>query len=330
MHSSPVRLAVLATLAALVLAAAGGAWEFARFGRDSAAASRNLEAEVRARLSESARRLQAAAARVAGSADLIDAANLDRDRVPELFAALPARADTALTVYVPAGAGDFRVLAWSDGPAEDLTVPAAAQEAPALVVAEGTLGLRLVAWHPVRIGSRRVGVVAAEQILSTTGGLHPSLGEYRLPTSFGAVLVTRPGAPQPGDADTDQVTILSDAGAPLLDVAFSPTTFDVARAGFRRRVVLVAALPLIGVLLVLAARLLFGRTRRGQSGATVLVLAAGAGLTGLAAAAGAPVVALITLAALTAIGLALTAAVATWWRRAGRRAAPSQARPRMF
>ena len=321
---------MLAALAALVLAAAGGAWEFARFGRDAPAAARHLEVEVRARLSESARRLQETAARVADNASLIEAASLNRDRVPELFAALPASADTALTVYVPAGAGDFRVLAWSDGPAEDLNVPAAAQEAPALLVAEGALGLRLVAWHPVRMGSERVGVVAAEQILSTTGGRHPSLAEYRLPTSFGAVRVTRPGAPLAGGADTDQVTILSDAGTPLLDVAFSPFTFDAARAGFRRRVLLVAALPLVGLLLALAARLLAGRTRRRQAGATVLVLAAGTGLTGLAAQAGAPVVTLITLAALTAVGLALTAAVVTWWRQAGRRAAVPRAQPRMF
>lgn len=317
-------------MAALVLAAAGGAWEFARFGRGAAAASDTLEREVRAHVIERAQRLQRAAARVAESASLIEAASLDRDRVPELFAALPASADAALTVYVLAGAGDLGVLAWSDGPAEDLTVPAAALDAPALVVAEGTLGLRLVAWHPVRIETRRVGVVAAEYILSTTGGLHPSLGEYRLPTSFGDVLVTRPGAPPPGGADAEALTILSDDGTPLLDVSFSPATFNAARAGFRRRALFVAALPLVGLLIGLAARILLVRGRGRLAVASALVVLAGAALTGLAARAGASPVTLTTLAALTCVGLALTAPVTAWWRGAGRRAPRPRSRPRML
>jgi signal transduction histidine kinase len=317
-------------LAALVLAAAGGAWEFARFGRDTTAATATLEREVRGRLSESAQRLQRVAAAVAAHATLIEAATLDRDRVPELFAALPARADAAITVYVPAGAGDFRVLAWSDGPAEDLTVPAAAQEAPALVVAEGTLGLRLVAWHPVRIDNQRVGVVAAEQILSTTGGLHPSLGEYHLSTSFGPVVVTRPGVPPRGHTAADHVAIQSDAGTPLLDVAILPETFAVARAGFRRRLLLVAAVPLAGLLIALATQLLCAGGGVRLAGAAVLVLAASAGVILLAARAGARPVTLITLAALAATGLALVLPVTAWWRRAGRRTATPRATVRMI
>ena len=136
MHSSPVRLVVVALAAAVALGAGGALWEFARFGTDATTASRQLEAEVRSRLNGSASRLRGSAARLAGQATLIEAAILNRDRVPDLFAALPAAPDTALTVYVTAGAGDVRVLAWSDGPAEDLVVPATAFTSPLLAVAQ--------------------------------------------------------------------------------------------------------------------------------------------------------------------------------------------------
>src|SRR5688572_9896991 len=188
---------------------------------------------------------------MAGQSTLIEAAAGDRDRVPELFTGLPASLDTALTVYVPVGA-DFRALAWSDGPAEDLVVPSVALQAPAITVAQGTLGLRLVAWHPVRTSAGMIGVVAAEEILSTTGGIHPSLGEYRLPTSFGPVLVARSTDEMPMSLGMTRVTVVSDGLAPVLDIAFAPAVLDAARAGFRRRVLLASALPFVIVLLVLA------------------------------------------------------------------------------
>jgi nitrogen fixation/metabolism regulation signal transduction histidine kinase len=320
----------LALLAALVLVAIGGAWELARFGRDASAASLNLEAEVQAHLRSSAARLQRAAADVARQGQLVGAASQDRDRIPELFANLPAQIDAAVTVYVPTGAGDYRVLAWSDGPAEDLPVPAGARETPTLLVAQGTLGLRLVAWHPIRLDTRLVGVVAAEQILSTTGGLHPSLGEYRLTTSFGPVLVTQAGVGLAAGDDTDQITIRSDAGTPLLDVVFSPATLDAARMGFRRRVWLVAGLPLIALLPLLSAHVLVRRRRLGVVIASALVAIAGVSLAWLARGVGAPLFVMTTLGALTAVGLALSGPVTVWWRASGRRAAPHLSPARML
>ena len=320
MHSSPPRLVVLALAAAVALVAGGAAWELVRFGTDSTSASRRLETEVRTRLSESATRLRGAASRVAEQAPLIEAAAADRDRVSMLFSALPPAPDTALTVYAQAGAGDFRVLAWSEGPAEDLVVPAVALESPAITVAAGTLGLRLVAWHPVRTSGRAIGVIAAEQILSTTGGLHPSLGEYRLPTSFGAVLVARSADVSSVPAGMNRVTVLSDGAAPILDIVFASGALDAARSGFRRRVLLAAVSPIVVLLLLFAASLVRERNRIQHLTAAPLVLAAGALFAWAARLAYAPIVVLTTIGALTIAGLALTLPIATWWRAAGRRA----------
>jgi len=328
-HFSPARLVVLAVVATAALGVGGIAWEFARFGPDATAASRRLEAELRSQLNDSAAQLSRAAALVAAEATLVEAATTERDRLPELFAALPATADIALTVYAPAGAGDFRVLAWNGGIAEDLSVPLAALESPTLVVAQGTIGLRLVAWHPVRLETRTVGVVAAEQVLSTTAGLHPGLGDYRLPTSFGPVLVERSDSGAPPPAGTTRITILAEGGQPLLDIQFAPALLDAARAGFRRRVLVAAVMPIVLGMIVLAAGLLRSRRRTSPPAAALLVFASGSLLAWVAMLAGASLAAVITIGALTGVGLTLTLPIATWWRSAGRRAALPHSQPRM-
>ncbi len=319
MLSSSVRLLALALAAAIVIATGGAVWELVRFGSSQDTASQQLQAEVRARLDDSAGQLRGVAARVAASATLIDAATTDRDRVAELFATLPISPDLALTVYVPTGTGTFRVLAWNDGPAEDLEVPATVLEAPGLFVAEGRLGLRLVAWHPVRVDSRRVGVVAAEQVLSTTGGLHPSLGEYHLQTSFGPVQVVLSSVDPPAPADTIKPTVLSANNTALLDIVFAPAELDEARREFRRRVLLVGILPLVGALLILAAGLVQSQRRRLQFAAPVLVIAAGGLFVWIGSMAGLPLVGVSAIGALTAVGLTITLPVAAWWRSAARR-----------
>ena len=315
--------------AALVLVAGGAAWERLRFGANSTTASQHLETEVRSRLTASVTRLRAVAAQVAEQGPLIAAAADDRDRLPTLFGALPSRADTAVTVYVPPGAGEFRALAWSEGPAEDLVVPAVATSSPAITVAQGTLGLRLVAWQPARVNGQMVAVVAAEQILSTTGGLHPSLGEYRVPTSFGPVLVAPSGEGMPVSADMTRVTVVTDGTAPVLDIAFSPGVLDAARGGFRRRVLFAAVVPIVLLMLVLAARFARGSRRADQLASALLVLSAGALLALGANVADAPVVVLTTIAALTIAGLVMTLPIAAWWRLTGRRASSPRSVVRM-
>ena len=329
MHPSPARLVVLAVAAAVALAAGGAVWELLRFGTSTTTASQQLETDVRSRLNASVTRLRAAAAQVAEQGPLIEAAAGDRDRVPVLFAALPSRPDTAVTVYAQAGAADFKVLAWSEAPAEDLDVPSSAIAAPAISVAQGALGLRLVAWHPVRVNAQMAGVVAAEQILSTTSGLHPSLGEYRLPTSFGPVLVARSGDGMPMSPGMTRVTVVTDGTVPVLDIAFSPVVLDLARGGFRRRVLLAASIPIVLVLLVIAARFVRGPRRAGHLVAAPLVLLAGALLAFEARLVSAPVVVLTTIAALTLAGLAMTLPIAAWWRLAGRRASSPRSVARM-
>ncbi len=320
---------MLALVAALALAVGGVAWELVRFGPSATSAAWNLEAEVRARLTASASHLRESAARVASQTALIEAASRDRDRVPELFAALPAAPDTALTVYVPAGAGALRVLAWNDGPAEDIPEPRAQADVPTIFVAQGTLGLRLVAWHPIVVDRRRLAVVTAELILSTTAGIHPSLGEYHFPTSFGPVLVTRAGTEPRAtdDAQDEKVTVLAEGDVALLDIAFSRQALDTARAQFRRHVLLVSALPLVGLLLVLAAHIFPGR-RGSLAPSSFLVLAAGTLLVWLASLIATSTVTLTTVGALVAVGLAFVLPVSGWWRAMFRR--PDQSPTRML
>jgi hypothetical protein len=174
-----------------------------------------------------------------------------------------------------------------------------------------------------------VGVVAAEQILSTTGGLHPSLGEYRLPTSFGPVLVVRSADVMPVPARMDRVTVVSDGAAPVLDIVFAPAVLDAARAGFSRRVLFAAVIPFVVLILLLAQRLVRGRRRVQQIAAAPLVLAAGALLAWAARLTHAPLVVLTTIGALTIVGLAMTLPIAIWWRSAGRRAPSPRSTPRM-
>ena len=67
-----------------------------------------------------------------------------------------SRGAASLTIY----SADYRTLAWSDGPAEDLG-PDRLRPANSLFVAEGTLGLRLVHVRALRAGDRLVGSVRA-------------------------------------------------------------------------------------------------------------------------------------------------------------------------
>jgi hypothetical protein len=110
------------------LAALGWAWEISRFGWSNDAAATRLQADVQRRFDSAVRRVEALATRVAEDDVVATELATSPDRSDPLFSRLIALArtsaalDVSATVHTSAGpAGAYRVAAWSDGPAGDLS-----------------------------------------------------------------------------------------------------------------------------------------------------------------------------------------------------------------
>ncbi|HUF47126.1 MAG TPA: hypothetical protein VMM93_04860, partial [Vicinamibacterales bacterium] len=331
----PRRLVAMCVGAALVVAGAGFAWEFIHFGTSVEASAARLEREVKRRFANQTRRVEALARSVATEGPRVLAAQASSDDVPALFSRLldlaspVGLAGTSATIYT-ATAGGFRVLAWSDGPAEDLT-PDRLQGPRALFVAPGASGLRLVAVHPIEVDGTRRAVAAAEGVLAAplpqaiTRSPGACLG--RLETSYGPVTAVGPcggaGVSPPG---ADGFVIEDDAGAVLLEVRFDPQQLTAQRSGFRRRLTAVAAAPLVVLLLMSSGPLLTQRNRSQSVLAWVqwtavtasVLLAAALAAAGLAFLAGLDAL-VPAVTGLTAVAMAALVAGGWWWRPVRRR-----------
>jgi signal transduction histidine kinase len=335
-RSSPPSLAVAATrliiggvALAAILAGAGGAWEFARFGASTDASAARLEAEVRASFEARSRRVRTLAESVAAEARAVDAAikspdapDAARPLFDRLNLLVPNAGDSnsSATVYAPNGGG-YKVLAWSDGPAEDLQ-PDRLAGPSALFVAPGTLGLRLVFVQPIVQDGRRIGLAAAETILSAPPDAATAPGAYYLDTSFGLVEVIGPPGAGQGPRRPHAFVVANAAGAPMIEVRFSPDLLDAARRTFRHDSLAIAAIPLLVLLVLGTGPLLDARARAprrawfwiGSAAATALLVAGAAALVGLARVVGLP-----PSAQLAIIGFAVLGVVAllplSWWRR---------------
>src|SRR6185295_8986171 len=120
--------------------------------------------------------------------------------LPALFDQLTALASggtggitaTTVTVYGRQSGGQYKILAWSDGPAENVQPDRLAGEA-SVFVAPGTLGLGLLSVQPILFNGRRIAVAAAETVLAPAMGVDQPPGTYRLETSFGPVALRYPG-----------------------------------------------------------------------------------------------------------------------------------------
>ena len=315
-----------AFVAAALAALSGTLWERARFGGDALTARDRLERELQHRFDDITARLRASADIVARDHDLIVRATSDRDVLPALFARLedsrlPNAPPQATTVYVPDGAGGYRLLAWSDGVAEDLDLQSlqpGGLRAPTTLVVPSTMGLRLIAVSPVRTDDQLLGVVTAERVLTS---------DRRLATSFGDVIVTPASALTPTDAGPGRAVIVASDGRPLVEVSYAPETLEQARRVFRGRVGALALLPLVLLAGALGSRALLHR-RRGQTSGrfiglsvllAVVLLLGGLGLRRLAQLAAMPAGAQDLLLGLTAMAIAVALPVAVWWRGAVRR-----------
>jgi signal transduction histidine kinase len=326
---------VLGCAAAALIAAVGAGLESARFGWSSSAAAARLERDVRDRFDARVQEVRGLAERVASdTAASVALAQSQPDALPILFDQLTALAPAgaggataAVTIYLRQPEGQYKILAWSDGPAENVLADRLAGDA-SLFVVPGTLGLRLVGVQPILANGHRVAVAAVETVLAPALGVGPATGMYRLDTVFGPVTARFPGGLDPRLPAGGFGIHPPDGGA--FDVQISPDALRDARLTFRRRALALAAVPLVLVALLLTGPMLRrrdeGRTLSAFAGWTVaagaVVVAAGGVVVLLARLVEAPSSAALVVSAAGALALIALGPVSWWWRR------PHRLRPR--
>src|SRR5678816_4518467 len=125
----------------ILLAAAGAGREAVRLGWSESSGLTYLHREVDRYVSERERALEASAQRVARMPDLVASATQGGDALLDLFSRLKGDIDApdtiATTVWTPYGpARAFKVLAWNEGPAENVSAEVL-NRAPAFAVVPG-------------------------------------------------------------------------------------------------------------------------------------------------------------------------------------------------
>jgi hypothetical protein len=268
----------------LLLAAGGFAREVGRFGWNDSSAIGHIEQELARRVVERARALEERARRVANDPGLVEAANNSRDALPDLFASLGrplASGDDniASTVWVSSGSGGgYRVLAWSGTPAENVAAEVLSR-APALTVAPGAGGLRLIYVTPVLQDGRRIAVASTESAVAANARPAALPREFALQSSVGSIPAAPVSAEPLGGPGAIRIRISGAGGEPLLDAAVTPAQIAAARRAFRWRTAALALAPWIAWLLVTAAAWVRLRPSHGSVRPWLAWTAAGCGLT---------------------------------------------------
>jgi signal transduction histidine kinase len=241
--SSLRRIYVGGVACALLAAVIGFALERARFGSTDAGALARAEGSVRNEIAGVAASLTEIASSLAREPELFDAAAADPAGARALFdradQALVDRAPGVFAVTAYRASGSGTPLAWSGRPSE-IRVERLS-EAEAFFVDPGPLGLRLVYVRPVVNAStgHRLGMVAAERVLSETRGIRAASSEVALSLPTLVPANVRPHqAAQDGDRDAFVVT--SPRGEPLLDARISVEALHAAREKWRSAVAAVA------------------------------------------------------------------------------------------
>jgi signal transduction histidine kinase len=235
----PLRRIYLTGLVCAALAAiAGISLERARFGpNDQNEARARVERSVRAEIDAVAAALDDIASSVAREPALFDTAAAD----PAGARPLLDRADQALhgreagvfavTAYRPSGAWP---LAWSGVPSEIGVERIAGPET--FFVARGPLGLRLIYIRPVLdpVSGNRVGVIAAERLVSSSRGIRtaaPEEGVLSLPTLV--PVTVRPHDPH---ASAAGFIVQSPLGQPLLVARVTTQAIQDTRQRWRENI----------------------------------------------------------------------------------------------
>ena len=339
MLRSPFRLLIAAAVLSGTIALVGIGWETGRYGLDDRATATALERDVRRRLAQRTRHIESLAKRIArDEAARISAGMASQDALAVLFGRLIDLAGLAgpsgtvsATVYV--NDGGYRVLAWSDGPAEPLAVDRLSGPSM-LFIARGTVGLRLVFVQPIESEGHRLAVVATETVLSPVTSVGFTDDTFRFGTTFGpvSVLPIAYGAGE-GRGRPNTFVIASADGVPLLEVSYSPEQLAAGRAGFRSRVIVAAALPLVAALLLMTAFVRPWQPRTAPRSRTMkasdvtvaaMLVVSAAAVILLARVIGAPIGVEHSVIGMTSIGLAFLLPVSWWWR-SGRRRFPKRA-----
>jgi signal transduction histidine kinase len=249
----PLRRIYLTGLVCAALAAVAGiSIERARFGPNNQnEALARVERSVRAEIDTVASALGDIAATVAREPALFDTAAAD----PAGARPLLDRADQALqgrtagvfavTAYRPSGAP----LAWSGVPSEISGERIAGPET--FFVARGPLGLRLIYMKPVLdpVSGHRVGIIAAERLVSSSRGIRtaaPEEGVLSLPTLV-------PVNVRPYDQRTGATgfVIQSPLGQPLLVSRVAPDAIQETRTRWRGNIS-AAVLAILALTLIVA------------------------------------------------------------------------------
>jgi signal transduction histidine kinase len=282
------RLLALGLLIACTAGVAGAAIEWWRFGPTTESAAARAEVHVRRTFDRMTASLEGVASSLAGDPAVTTTLAAGPDSAAALFDAIarrvgeaPARADdVAVTIY---DADHIRPRAWI-GRASDTFLDRVPGPEGSFVT-PSPLGLRLVHLRPVVIDGRRLGVIAAEHVLSASHAAAAiTAAEYTLDTPFGpaALRLRWEGA---GDRPRPYTFLLRDAaGDPLIEVALSPADLDAARGAWRRRVTAVVVGLVALTLVLLFGPLLDARTAVPDARAVVRLTAAGIGLVAGAAA----------------------------------------------
>jgi signal transduction histidine kinase len=330
-----VRLLAVTAALSIGLGAIGLGWTAVQIGLGDAGSAARIERDIRHLVADRGRLVRTLAERVSRNVASVDAAIASREGLAALFSQLSSHTAVigtdrvSATVYVPSGpSGGHRVLAWSDGPAEDVQIDRLIGPA-ALFAAQGTGGLRLVFVQPIASADRRSGVATAETILSPTD--RPGSETYRLHTPSGPVTLT-PAlyAGRPAVGRSRAFVIADPAGAPLLEARFDLDAVAGARRTYLSRVASIALAPFAVLGLLLTGRLVAWRARRagaptsraylGRTAAAGLgVVAGAAALIGLSRLAAAPAPLVDLLVASTTLALAVLFPVSFWWRGRSRR-----------
>ena len=288
-------------LSAAAVAAGGWLTERARLGADDAAAFARVEHEVHSAFTSMSSTLGRVAKAEALSAEqVLQQPAEDRDLRP-LFerAAELVGQDPDLPLAVTVYGLDGTPLAWAGRPAELSGGPAGGRPtpnspppdrfatSPAVFVAPGPLGFRLIWTQPVTAGggpqAARLGMIAAEWVFSEQSAVvNLSPDAFNVDTSIGPVaLRTRREEVGRGDARFTFLVHANDGGV-LAEATVNPESLSGARRGLRRVVtgLVYAVLALTALLLVGPAldRRSLARSRRthvvATLGAVVLIAAA--------------------------------------------------------
>ncbi|HTL03033.1 MAG TPA: HAMP domain-containing sensor histidine kinase [Vicinamibacterales bacterium] len=262
---------------ALVVVAAGFALERARFGASEAEGLARVERSVQSDITAVAAALTEIASSVGREPGRFDAAAADPvgtgarllfDRADQ---ALQGRTSGAFAVsaYRPSGSGT--PLAWSGRPSEIPIERLSGDEA--FFVHPVALGIRLVYISPVTDSAtgHRLGIVAAERVLSASRGITTPTDEaiLSIPTAV-------PVTVRPHDASLTNLphtfVITAPNGQPLLDARVAPNALQEARAGWRGNVMGIVLVILALALIVSIAPLLRWRATLSSEGDRLSVL----------------------------------------------------------